>query len=85
MPRISLNDTSPLSSGFVEGTSIHTLFKLGDTVTVKPWNTEGRVMSMWYKPEGLLIEVRYYTDKERKFDYFYEDELEFVTEKKTGF
>ena len=68
-----------------DGTSILTPFKIGDTVFVKPWHTEGRVTTLWLKPEGLLIEVRYYTDKERKFDYFYEDELEFVTEKKTGF
>lgn len=84
MPRIDLSD-STLSSANTEGTHIHTLFRLGDIVTVKPWHTEGKVMSLWYKPEGLLIEVRYYTDKERKFEYFYEDELEFVTEKKTGF
>ena len=84
MPRYALDKDMP-KSDIAKGTITHTLFKLGDTVTVKPWHTEGRVMSMWYKPEGLLIEVRYYTDKERKFDYFYENELEFVTEKKTGF
>ena len=67
------------------GTSITSVFKLGDKVFVKPWNTEGKVVSMWLKPEGLSIEVRYYTDKERKYEYFYEDELNFVTEKKTGF
>ena len=67
------------------GTHVYSAFKLNDKVFVKPWNTEGKVMSLWLKPEGLLIEVRYYTDKERKYEYFYEDELEFVTEKKTGF
>ena len=67
------------------GTHFHSVFALKDKVHVKPWNTEGKVLSLWLKPEGLLIEVRYYTDKERKYEYFYEDELEFVTEKKTGF
>ena len=69
----------------IEGTCIYSAFKLNDEVFVKPWNTKGRVVSIWLKPEGLLIEVRYYTDKERKYEYFYEDELEFITEKKTGF
>lgn len=68
-----------------ECTIITTPFKIGDNVKVKPWNTEGKVTSLWLKPEGLLVEVRYYTDKERKYEYFYEDELEFITEKKTGF
>ena len=67
------------------GTNFSTIFKIGDEVRVIPYKTEGKVTSLWLKPEGLSIEVRYYTDKERKHEYFYEDELEFVTEKKTGF
>ena len=77
MPRISLKED--------KGTNITSEFKIGDKVKVKPYNTEGRVASLWLKPEALLIEVRYYTDKERKYEYFYEDELEFVKETKTGF
>lgn len=83
MPRIKTDSVCALSEA--TGTTFHTVFKLQDEVRIKPYNTEGKVVSLWLKPEGLLIEVRYYTDKERKYEYFYEEELEFVTEKKTGF
>lgn len=83
MPRIKTDSVCALSEAI--GTTFRTVFKIGDKVRVKPYSTEGKVTSLWLKPEGLLIEVRYYTDKERKYEYFYEDELEFVTEKKTGF
>ena len=69
----------------MSGTTITSSFKIGDKVKIKPFNTEGKVQSLWLKAEGLQIEVRYYTEKERKYEYFYEDELEFITEKKTGF
>ena len=82
MPKINIDMPNALGT---KGTHIFTPFKIGDIVFIKPWNTEGKVQTLWLKPEGLLVEVRYYTDKERKFEYFYEDELEFVTEKKTGF
>ena len=83
MPRIKTDSVCALSE--VIGTTFRTVFKLQDEVRIKPYNTEGKVVSLWLKPEGLLIEVRYYTDKERKYEYFYEDELEFIKEKKTGF
>lgn len=83
MPRIKTDSTCALRE--VTGTTFYTVFKLQDEVKIKPYNTEGKVVSLWLKPEGLLIEVRYYTDKERKYEYFYEDELEFIKEKKTGF
>ena len=83
MPRIKTDSVCALSEA--TGTIFRTVFKLQDEVRIKPYNTEGKVVSLWLKPEGLLIEVRYYTDKERKYEYFYEDELEFVKEKKTGF
>ena len=68
-----------------EGTIISTPYKIGDEVRIIPFNTEGTVCSLWLKPEGLQVEVRYYTEKERKYDYFFESELEFITEKKKGF
>ena len=83
MPRIKTDSICALSEA--TGTTFRTVFKLQDEVRIKPYNTEGKVVSLWLKPEGLLIEVRYYTDKERKYEYFYEDELEFIKEKKTGF
>ena len=83
MPRIKTDSVCALSE--TTGTTFRTVFKLQDEVRIKPYNTEGKVVSLWLKPEGLLIEVRYYTDKERKYEYFYEDELEFIREKKTGF
>lgn len=83
MPRIAVDKSCALSKP--AGTNFSTVFKIKDDVKIKPYSTEGKVMSLWLKPEGLLIEVRYYTDKECKYEYFYEDELEFIKEKKTGF
>ena len=83
MPRISTD--KPCALRGTTGTNFHTAFRIKDEVKIKPYNTKGRVVSLWLKPEGLLIEVRYYTDREQKYEYFYEDELEFIKEMKTGF
>ena len=85
MPRVSTLNKPKLQTEINGGTNFSTIFKIGDKVRVIPYSMEGKVTSLWLKPEGLLIEVRYYTDKECKYEYFYEDELEFSTEKKTGF
>ena len=68
------------------GTNIKTQFKIGDKVKIIPFGEiEGRVVSIWLNKDGLRIEVRYTKDVSMERDYFYEDELEFTTEKKTGF
>lgn len=60
-------------------------FQYEDKVLIKPLGVEGNVTSFWWKPERLFIEVRFYDNKERKVDFFWEEELEFVKDKKTGF
>lgn len=67
------------------GTCLETEFRIGERVFIKPYKSEGTVESIWLTRGGLRIEVRYYTDKERKCEYFYPEELEFIKEKKTGF
>ena len=66
-------------------TIIMSEFQYEDRVLIKPLGLEGNVTSFWRKPERLFIEVRYYQDKERKVDFFWEEELEFVRDKRTGF
>ncbi len=66
-------------------TIVITEFQYEDKVLIKPLGLEGRVISFWRKPERLFIEVRYYQDKEKKSDFFWEEELEFVKDKHTGF
>lgn len=66
-------------------TIVITEFQYEDKVLIKPLGLEGNVVSFWRKPERLLIEVRYYQDKEKKSDFFWEGELEFVKDKHTGF
>ena len=44
------------------------------------------ILSFWLKEENyLMVEVRYFINNEKKIDYFFEDELEVIKEKKTGF
>lgn len=66
-------------------TIVITEFQYEDKVLIKPLGLEGNVVSFWRKPERLFIEVRYYKDKEKKSDFFWEEELEFVKDKHTGF
>ena len=66
-------------------TVISSIFQMKDKVKIKPFGIEGIVRSFWFKAEGLFIEVRYFQDRERKSDFFFEDELEFITETHTGF
>ncbi len=66
-------------------TIVITEFQYEDKVLIKPLGLEGNVVSFWRKPERLFIEVRYYQDKEKKSDFFWEEELEFVKDKHTGF
>lgn len=66
-------------------TIVITEFQYEDKVLIKPLGLEGNVISFWRKPERLFIEVRYYQDKEKKSDFFWEEELEFVKDKHTGF
>lgn len=66
-------------------TIVITEFQYEDRVLIKPLGLEGNVVSFWRKPERLFIEVRYYQDKEKKSDFFWEEELEFVKDKHTGF
>ena len=66
-------------------TIVITEFQYEDKVLIKPLELEGRVISFWRKPERLFIEVRYYQDKEKKSDFFWEEELEFVKDRHTGF
>ena len=69
-----------------ESTHIKSSFKFDDKVEIKPLKVEGRVSSFWLKRENcLFIEVRYFMNNELKTDYFFEDELEVIKEKKTGF
>lgn len=67
-------------------THIKSNFKFDDKVEIKPLDIEGRVISFWYRREDwLVLEVRYFINNEVKTDYFYEEELEVIKEKKTGF
>ena len=67
-------------------THITSSFRFNDKVEIKPLKVEGRVVSFWLKEENyLMVEVRYFINNEKKIDYFFEDELEVIKEKKTGF
>ena len=66
-------------------TYIKSMFKFNDKVKILPLDVEGRVLSFWFKPDGLSIEVRYYLNNECKQDYFYEDELEVIKPTGIGF
>ena len=68
------------------GTNIKSKFKIDDKVEIKPLKVEGRVVSLWLKhPDVLLVEVRHFINNEKKFEYFYEEELEITKEKEVGF
>ena len=86
MPRINTKEESKLATAIpTKGTCIQTEFNIGRRVLIKPYKSEGTVESIWLTRGGLKIEVRYYTATERKCEYFYPDELEFIKEIKTGF
>ena len=69
-----------------ESIHIKSSFKFNDRVEILPLNVEGRVVSFWLKGESyLMVEVRYFINNEKKIEYFFEDELEVIKEKKTGF
>lgn len=67
-------------------THIKSSFRFNDRVEILPLKVEGRVVSFWLKEENyLMVEVRYFINNEKKIEYFFEDELEVIKEKKTGF
>lgn len=68
------------------GTTIKSNFNFDDKVKILPLEVEGRVTSIWLKEKGcIMIEVRYFLNNKKEIEYFFEDELEIVQEKKTGF
>ena len=68
-----------------KGINFNSKYNFKDSVFIKPYGLEGKILSFWLKKEGLFIEVKFYKNAERKTEYFEEEELEFQTDKNLGF
>lgn len=59
-------------------------YSLGEVVRIKELNWPATVISLWYGKRGIEYECRYVTHSEYKQVYFFEFELEPMTNHKGG-
>ena len=53
-------------------------YACGDTVSVKPLETHGRVISLNYGQDGETYQIRYWWNGDAKTIWLYPDEIELV-------
>ena len=65
--------------------NITTDFNIDDEIKIKALNLKGRVIAVRVNTFGLEIYVKYYSNNDMKYDYFFEDELEHVKDEVPSF
>ena len=55
--------------------NIKTKYSINDMIKIIPFETNGKIISIWYKKE-IKYEVRYFIESKIEEQYFYESELE---------
>jgi hypothetical protein len=62
--------------------NIETLFDIRDKVKIKETKHDGRIISIWIVSTGVTYETRYFNSGKLEKEYFYEDEIELMGDKK---